>query len=50
MFVGIHPNRTVLFSARCSDRNGQNSSTIEYEFYVNMYSKFSLFYSMCQAS
>lgn len=38
-FAGIHPNRTVLFSARCSDRNGQNSSTIEYQLYVNMFSK-----------
>lgn len=57
-FVGIHPNRTVLFSARCSDRNGQNSSIIEYQLYVNMFSKFrflpfsfsSSSSSMCQAS
>ncbi|CAF4536677.1 unnamed protein product, partial [Rotaria socialis] len=33
---GIHPNRTIHFSARCSDRNGQNSSIIEYQLYVNM--------------
>jgi hypothetical protein len=39
IFEGIHPNRTVYFSARCSDRNGQNSSTIEYQLYVNMLSK-----------
>ncbi|CAF1226377.1 unnamed protein product [Adineta ricciae] len=32
----IHPNQTVLFSALCSDRNGQNSSKIEYQFYVNI--------------
>ncbi|CAF4433675.1 unnamed protein product, partial [Adineta steineri] len=32
----VHPNRTLHFSARCSDRNGQNSSTIEYQFHVNM--------------
>ncbi|CAF1015092.1 unnamed protein product [Rotaria sordida] len=33
---GIHPNRTVYFAARCSDRNGQNSSIIDYQLYVNI--------------
>ncbi|CAF3445160.1 unnamed protein product [Rotaria socialis] len=32
----IHPNTTVHFSARCINRNGQNSSTIEYQLYINM--------------
>lgn len=57
--LGIHPNRTIHFSARCSDRNGQNSSIIEYQLYVNMLSKlrckiyifyFILFYSMSRTS
>ncbi|CAF3910060.1 unnamed protein product [Rotaria sp. Silwood2] len=32
----IHQNTTVHFFARCSNRNGQNSSIIEYQLYINM--------------
>lgn len=36
----IHQNTTVHFSVVCSNRNGQNSSTIDYQLYINMLSKF----------
>jgi hypothetical protein len=36
----IHSNTTVQFSVQCSDRHGQNSSSIDYELYINMLSKF----------
>ena len=45
--LGIHPNRTVHFAARAADRNGQNSSTIEYQLYVNMHSKSSWLRLVC---
>ncbi|CAF0776280.1 unnamed protein product [Didymodactylos carnosus] len=32
----VQPNRTIRFSARCSDRNGQNSTTTVYQMYINM--------------
>lgn len=35
----IHQNTTVYFSALCTNRNGQNSSNIDYQLYINMLSK-----------
>jgi len=43
----IHSNTTVHFSAQCSDRNGQNSSTIDYQLYINMLSKFFFCNKLC---
>lgn len=37
----IHTNTTVEFAARYCDHSGQNSSTIDYQLYINTLSKFS---------
>jgi hypothetical protein len=40
--LSVHPNTTVHFSALSMNRDGQNSSSIQYQLYVNILSKFSL--------
>lgn len=35
----IQPNTTVQFSARTCNRYGQNSSTVDYQLHVNIWSK-----------
>ena len=37
----IQPNRTIFVSILSSNRYGKNSSSIDYELYVNMLSKVS---------
>ena len=39
--LSVHPNTTVHFSALSMNRDGQNSSSVQYQLYVNTLSKFS---------